>query len=288
MLGTRGVRLGVVKPGLYAMQVRALMEAAGRAGRRGRQAGGRDHDPAHRHPRGDGPGPVAGSRRRSTEADQGRQGKRDQGDDRHDDRDARGPRSGPTRSPRRPTSSRFGTNDLTQMTFGFSRDDVEARMMPRLPRAGPAEAQPVRDDRRRAASASSCAWRRAGPRRPSPTSSSACAASTAATPSRSPCSTTAGLDYVSLLAVPGADRPAGRGPGRLGRRVGTTPVDTEPPVLAALSAQSPSAGARRRGELRQLRLASTSTSVAVGRVPRRSSTPLLLVDLLLVHRRRRT
>src|SRR2546421_11547145 len=28
MLGTRGVRLGVVRPGLYAMQVRALMEAA--------------------------------------------------------------------------------------------------------------------------------------------------------------------------------------------------------------------------------------------------------------------
>ena len=28
MIGTRGVRLGVVKPGLYAMQVRALMEAA--------------------------------------------------------------------------------------------------------------------------------------------------------------------------------------------------------------------------------------------------------------------
>ena len=25
---------------------------------------------------------------------------------------------------------RFGTNDLTQMTFGFSRDDVEGRMMP--------------------------------------------------------------------------------------------------------------------------------------------------------------
>ena len=28
MLGVRGVRLGVLKPGLYAMQVRALMEAA--------------------------------------------------------------------------------------------------------------------------------------------------------------------------------------------------------------------------------------------------------------------
>ena len=24
----------------------------------------------------------------------------------------------------------FGTNDLTQMTFGFSRDDVEGRFMP--------------------------------------------------------------------------------------------------------------------------------------------------------------
>jgi pyruvate,orthophosphate dikinase len=24
----------------------------------------------------------------------------------------------------------FGTNDLTQMTFGFSRDDVESRLMP--------------------------------------------------------------------------------------------------------------------------------------------------------------
>src|SRR5690606_22527808 len=28
MLGTRGVRLGVMKPGLYAMQVRALLDAA--------------------------------------------------------------------------------------------------------------------------------------------------------------------------------------------------------------------------------------------------------------------
>ena len=38
MLGTRGVRLGVVKPGLYAMQVRALMEAAAELRRQGRQA----------------------------------------------------------------------------------------------------------------------------------------------------------------------------------------------------------------------------------------------------------
>jgi pyruvate,orthophosphate dikinase len=30
----------------------------------------------------------------------------------------------------------FGTNDLTQMTFGFSRDDVEGRVMPRYLAAG--------------------------------------------------------------------------------------------------------------------------------------------------------
>ena len=30
----------------------------------------------------------------------------------------------------------FGTNDLTQMTFGFSRDDVEGRMMPAYLEAG--------------------------------------------------------------------------------------------------------------------------------------------------------
>jgi pyruvate,orthophosphate dikinase len=30
----------------------------------------------------------------------------------------------------------FGTNDLTQMTFGFSRDDVESRMMPAYLDAG--------------------------------------------------------------------------------------------------------------------------------------------------------
>ena len=41
----------------------------------------------------------------------------------------------------------FGTNDLTQMTFGFSRDDVEGRMMPAYLEQGLLQAQPVRDDR---------------------------------------------------------------------------------------------------------------------------------------------
>ena len=36
MLGTRGVRLGILKPGLYRMQVRALMQAA--VTRQGRRA----------------------------------------------------------------------------------------------------------------------------------------------------------------------------------------------------------------------------------------------------------
>src|SRR6266516_3915591 len=35
MLGLRGVRLGIVKPGLYAMQVRAIVEAASRVKKEG-------------------------------------------------------------------------------------------------------------------------------------------------------------------------------------------------------------------------------------------------------------
>jgi pyruvate,orthophosphate dikinase len=36
----------------------------------------------------------------------------------------------------------FGTNDLTQMTFGFSRDDVESRMMPAYLEQGLLERNP--------------------------------------------------------------------------------------------------------------------------------------------------
>ena len=50
MIGTRGVRLGVIKPGLYAMQVRALLDGRGEAPRRRQEPDRRDHDPAHRHP----------------------------------------------------------------------------------------------------------------------------------------------------------------------------------------------------------------------------------------------
>jgi pyruvate,orthophosphate dikinase len=125
MLGTRGVRLGVVKPGLYAMQVRALMEAAAERV----AAGGK--------PRVEVMIPLTVTRQELGLA-----------------------RSwvveaiaAETRAKRRldvtigtmietPRAAvcaneiaeeadffSFGTNDLTQMTFGFSRDDVEGRLM---------------------------------------------------------------------------------------------------------------------------------------------------------------
>jgi pyruvate,orthophosphate dikinase len=127
MLGTRGVRLGVVKPGLYAMQVRALMEAAAERVAKGGK-------------------PVVEIMIPLTVT-------------REEMHEARGwveaaiveATAGAKKKPRviigtmieTPRAAlradeiaeesdffSFGTNDLTQMTFGFSRDDVESRMMP--------------------------------------------------------------------------------------------------------------------------------------------------------------
>ncbi|MHB8440031.1 MAG: pyruvate, phosphate dikinase [Acidimicrobiales bacterium] len=133
MLGTRGVRLGVIKPGLYAMQVRALMEAAlARIA-----AGGKPIIEIMI--------PLTVSRpelalARSWVEDAVRQvldaAPRPKG--------ARRPRLDVSigtmiETPRAALRAgeiaevadffSFGTNDLTQMTFGFSRDDVEGRMM---------------------------------------------------------------------------------------------------------------------------------------------------------------
>ena len=63
MLGTRGVRLGVIKPGLYAMQVRALMEAAAERVAAGGKPKVEVMIPADRHPPGAGPGPLVGGGR---------------------------------------------------------------------------------------------------------------------------------------------------------------------------------------------------------------------------------
>jgi pyruvate,orthophosphate dikinase len=142
MLGTRGVRLGVIKPGLYAMQVRALMEAAVE-----RVAGGGAPIVEIMIPLTVTREELALARSWVTKAVAEVVGEVPGGAD--------GPRSGNGARARRrrlevsigtmietPRAAlradeiaeeadffSFGTNDLTQMTFGFSRDDVEGRLM---------------------------------------------------------------------------------------------------------------------------------------------------------------
>ena len=143
MLGTRGVRLGVIKPGLYAMQVRALMEAAiERVG-----AGG--------HPIVEIMIPLTVTREELALArgwveaavsealiagSTGGRGKKEEATRRATTSGALDVIIGTMiETPRAALRAAeiaeeadffsFGTNDLTQMTFGFSRDDVEGRMM---------------------------------------------------------------------------------------------------------------------------------------------------------------
>jgi pyruvate,orthophosphate dikinase len=126
MLGTRGVRLGVMKPGLYAMQVRALMEAAvARV-----EAGGKPvveimvpltvtrEEMA-----------LARSWVESAIAETTQYLKKKP-------RVTIGTMIETPRAALRAGQIAelsdffsFGTNDLTQMTFGFSRDDIEGRVM---------------------------------------------------------------------------------------------------------------------------------------------------------------
>jgi pyruvate,orthophosphate dikinase len=125
MLGTRGVRLGVVKPGLYAMQVRALVEAA--AARVA--AGGR---------------PVVEIMIPLTITREELALAREWVEEAIGASDAETGDMAITigtmvETPRAAVRAdelaeaadffSFGTNDLTQMTFGFSRDDVEGRIM---------------------------------------------------------------------------------------------------------------------------------------------------------------
>ena len=127
MLGTRGVRLGVVKPGLYAMQVRALVEAALERAKSGGKPVVEIMIPltVTREEMVEARGWVSeaiaeamrGSRRRlditiGTMIET--------------------PRAAVRADEIAEVSDffSFGTNDLTQMAFGFSRDDVESRVMP--------------------------------------------------------------------------------------------------------------------------------------------------------------
>ena len=143
MLGTRGVRLGVVKPGLYAMQVRALMEAADDVASKGYEPIVEIMIPltvtreelalarswvedvlADINSR---PVPKAKKGEKSIKRPKVSIGTM-----------IETPRAALRAGELAEVSDffSFGTNDLTQMTFGFSRDDVESRMMPAYLEAG--------------------------------------------------------------------------------------------------------------------------------------------------------
>jgi pyruvate,orthophosphate dikinase len=128
MLGTRGCRLGILKPGLYRMQVRALMEAAVER----RVAGG--------DPKVEVMIPLIVTRpelellvrwtHESAEEVFSRTGTRV---DYLVGTMIETPRAAITAGEIAEVAQffSFGTNDLTQMVFGFSRDDIEGRIMTR-------------------------------------------------------------------------------------------------------------------------------------------------------------
>ncbi len=122
MLGTRGVRLGVLKPGLYRMQVRALMEAAA-----DRMAAGGRPVVEIMIPLTIGREELALARSWVEEALAGVGA----GVDVTIGTMVETPRAALVAGDLAAEADffSFGTNDLTQMTFGFSRDDVEGRIM---------------------------------------------------------------------------------------------------------------------------------------------------------------
>jgi pyruvate,orthophosphate dikinase len=128
MLGTRGCRLGIMKPGLYRMQVQALLEAAVQ-----RQLAGGD-------PQVEIMIPLAVTKPElAFLVDEARE----VADSLFSDSRAgvsfqvgtmiETPRAALVADEIADVAEffSFGTNDLTQMTYGFSRDDVEGRFMPR-------------------------------------------------------------------------------------------------------------------------------------------------------------
>ena len=90
----------------------------------------------------------------------------------------------------------FGTNDLTQMTFGYSRDDAEGGFLLKYVEDGILPVNPFQtlDD---AVAGLMKIGGRQGPRDPARHRARASAASTAATRPRSTSARRSGLDYVS-------------------------------------------------------------------------------------------
>ncbi|HXY90925.1 MAG TPA: pyruvate, phosphate dikinase, partial [Acidimicrobiia bacterium] len=127
MLGTRGVRLGIIKPGLYRMQTKAILEAA-----LARKRAGGD-------PRVEIMIPLTVT---EPELELVTSWVREVAAETFaaaDDGDVEYLVGTMVETPRAALDAgeiaevaeffSFGTNDLTQMTFGFSRDDVEGRLM---------------------------------------------------------------------------------------------------------------------------------------------------------------
>lgn len=134
MLGTRGVRLAVIRPGLYGMQVRALLDAvASVPGARVEVMVPLTVNPAElalvRLWVDDAVAEAALAGRR-IEVAVGTMV----------ETPSAALRAGALAEVAEFLS--FGTNDLTQLTLGFSRDDVEARLLPEYLRAGLLPANP--------------------------------------------------------------------------------------------------------------------------------------------------
>ena len=136
MIGTRGVRLGVLKPGLYAMQVRALLAAV-------RMLRSEDL-----HPIVEVMIPLTVSRSELALARSWVEAEIAATDSEHDDITIGTMIETPRAALRAGEIAHdadffsFGTNDLTQLTFGFSRDDVESWMMPAYLELGLLSANP--------------------------------------------------------------------------------------------------------------------------------------------------
>jgi pyruvate,orthophosphate dikinase len=142
MIGTRGVRLGVIKPGLYAMQARALMQAVDEVAAQGYK------------PIVEIMIPLTVTREEMALARSWVEEVITEMNSRLASKTKNGKRSVRPKvtigtmieTPRAALRAdelaeesdffSFGTNDLTQMTFGFSRDDIESRMMPAYLAAG--------------------------------------------------------------------------------------------------------------------------------------------------------
>jgi pyruvate,orthophosphate dikinase len=139
MLGMRGVRLGVARPGLYAMQVRAIMEAACDVRERGGRpvveimiplVAVREELEMMRREAEEVVARVLAERRKKIDVLIGTM--------------IELPRAALTAAEIATAADffSFGTNDLTQTTYGFSRDDVEGKFLAKYLERGLLKANP--------------------------------------------------------------------------------------------------------------------------------------------------